>query len=38
VYRTALDDADQRAGDYAASFVAGSEIAVDGGWLAYGGW
>jgi 3-oxoacyl-[acyl-carrier protein] reductase len=66
--RTALDDADQRAGDYTAadierrtpmgryaepaeiarvvafvasdeaSFVTGSEIAVDGGWLAYGGW
>jgi 3-oxoacyl-[acyl-carrier protein] reductase len=66
--RTALDDADQRAGGYTAddiarrtpmgryaepaeiarvvaflasddaSFVTGSEVAVDGGWLAYGGW
>jgi 3-oxoacyl-[acyl-carrier protein] reductase len=66
--RTALDDADQRAGGYseadiarrtpmgryaqpaevargvafqasdAASFVTGSEVAVDGGWLAFGGW
>jgi 3-oxoacyl-[acyl-carrier protein] reductase len=66
--RTALDDADQVAGDYTAadierrtpmgryaepaeiarvvaflasdeaSYVTGSEIAVDGGWLAYGGW
>jgi 3-oxoacyl-[acyl-carrier protein] reductase len=66
--RTALDDADQRAGGYTAedierrtpmgryaepaeiarvvaflasddaSFITGSEVAVDGGWLAYGGW
>jgi 3-oxoacyl-[acyl-carrier protein] reductase len=66
--RTALDEADQRAGGYTdddiarrtpmgryaepaeiarvvaflasddASFVTGSEVAVDGGWLAYGGW
>jgi 3-oxoacyl-[acyl-carrier protein] reductase len=66
--RTALDDADQRAGGYTtedierrtpmgryaepaeiarvvaflasdnASFITGSEIAVDGGWVAYGGW
>jgi 3-oxoacyl-[acyl-carrier protein] reductase len=66
--RTALDDADQRAGDYTgediarrtpmgryaepaevarvvaflasddASFITGSEVAVDGGWLAFGGW
>ena len=66
--RTALDDADQRAGGYTAedierrtpmgryaepaeiarvvaflasddaSFITGSEVAVDGGWLAYGDW
>jgi 3-oxoacyl-[acyl-carrier protein] reductase len=66
--RTALDDTDQRSGDYTAadierrtplgryaepaeiarvvafvasdeaSFITGSQVAVDGGWLAYGGW